>query len=466
MTGNQFIKKMLKFSVPTIVSAVVGILCLPIISRMYPEDQYGYISQYRAIGTLLRGILLLGFDYAYIRFYKEISDNSNREGMFQYCIKISFISFLVFITIASAFHTDITVWLFNDDDILSFILLSIYIFSMSLFRYQNINYRYLGEVKKYNIQQISFIIGDRLLFIIAVLFSTDYIYAVSIIMMANLMVVIISAIDQRDFYRRGIISETRKKEMLKYALPMMPAALVVIFNNSIAKLIMSAYDLRLEVGVFAIATSAANIFSIIPSAFQVFWGTYILEYYEKDADRIKKVHDFIMAISVLLVILVFVSEDVLYLFLGAAYRSSEPYFMLIMLLPITTLILETTSYGINIAKKTNIILYASLFSCIVNFVACWMLIPIFSAIGAAIGIGLSATISFLIRTVVGQLYYKSIYNIRKTYCSCGAIWGLCISNMVLVDYLYVRIVIALAVLIIELFIYKNYFVYIRNMVKQ
>lgn len=456
MTTNQFIKSMLKFSVPTVISALIGILCLPIISRVYPEEQYGYISQYRSVGTLIRGIVLLGLDQAYIRFFHEASENSDRNGMFQFCIKVGVTTFAVVFCASSVFHKNITEYLFNEDNLISFIFLSVYILSMSFFRYQNINYRYLGKPKEYNIQQICYIIGDNLLFVVAAFYSTNYIYSIGVIMIANIVVVGLSAINQKEFYKKGMISKTRKQEMIKYALPVMPVALIVLFNNSMAKLIMGGLGLRADVGVFAIATSAANIFSIIPNAFQVYWGTYIFEYYNKEPDRIKKVHDIVMALSALLVIAIFVFEDILYLFLGVNYRSSEAYFMIIMLMPITNLMLETTSYGINIAKRTSIALISSIVSCAVNVIICWTLIPVIGPAGAAFGIGLSATVGFLIRTIFGQYFYKSIYKIWKTVVTCILIWGICISNLVLVDYLQFRIMIAIIVILIELFIYRNY----------
>lgn len=456
MTTNQFIKSMLKFSVPTVISAFVGILCLPIISRVYPEEQYGYISQYRSVGTLIRGIVLLGLDQAYIRFFHEASKESDRNGMLQFCIKVGGITYSVVFCVALVFHEVITEYLFNEDNLGSFFLLSVYILSMSLFRYQNINYRYLGKPKEYNIQQICYIIGENLLFVVAVFYSTNYIYSIGIIMIANIVVVGLSAINQKEFYKKGTISKARKREMIKYALPIMPVALIVLFNNSIAKLIMGGYGLRADVGVFAIATSAANIFSIVPNAFQVYWGTYIFEYYNKEPDRIKKVHDIVMALSALFVVVIFVFEDILYLFLGVNYRGSESYFMIIMLMPITNLILETTSYGINIAKRTSISLISSVLSCTVNAIVCWTLIPVIGSVGAAFGIGLSATIGFLIRTIFGQHFYKSIYKIWKTVVTCILIWSMCISNLVLADYLKLRIVIAIVVILIELFIYRNY----------
>ena len=81
MTNKEFIKNVLKYSIPTIVSAIIALTVIPIVSRLFPEEEYGYITNYYSFGMLFMGLFLLGFDSAYIRFYNEKYENTNVNGM-------------------------------------------------------------------------------------------------------------------------------------------------------------------------------------------------------------------------------------------------------------------------------------------------------------------------------------------------------------------------------------------------
>lgn len=456
MKTRDFLGDMLKFSVPTVVSALVGVLVLPLISRVYPEAEYGYVSNFYSIGNMMMGIVTLGLDQAYIRFFNAPPIGTNRNGMFRFTL-ITGVSVTIAFCVGIYFFSKegIPQYLFNDSSYFAVLVLGLYIVSLVLYRLLSINYRFSYNVKYYNLLQVSFILGNRLLFVVAIIYSTKYIYSALIMLLVTLAIDIYGVLKQRKVLKPSVISGVGKIDMLKYSIPAMPSAVIVMLNNSIAKLVLGGYGLRDEVGVFAIATSAANVFSVIPTAFAVYWGAFMYKHYETEKKRIREVHDVIYLLSIFLILGVLLFQDIIYLFLGSGYRGSQAYFMMIMLTPIFTLLLETTSYGISIAKKMQYTLMVSIIGCVVNYVTCKLTVPEIGEYGAALGISLSAVIMYVLRTIISQHYYISINSAVRTTLGTILIWALCVGNIVLSNNYILRLIIIFVVALVSCILYKD-----------
>ena len=456
MNKKEFAGNILKFSIPSIISALIALCVLPILTRLYPEAEYGYISNFYSFGNLLMGVFLLGLDSAYIRFFNEPMEDSNRNGMFLYATKVGIITSAIAISVMFVFFREkASVYLFNDTSGVGLVILYAYVVFLILYRMLNINNRFSGKVTAYNMQQVFFIIGNRLLFVIAAIFSTNYIPSIMVMLIFTVLVVVVSTAFQRREFTNSCISKFRKLEMLKFALPIMPTTIIVFLNNSIAKLILGGYGLRDDVGVLAIATSAANVFSIIPTAFNVYWGAFMYKNYTREKKLILEVHDFVIVLSIFLVIGIFLFQDVIYLLLGENYRGSQLYFMLIMLSPIFLFLSETTVYGIALSKKTKYFLITAILGCLFNIMFCRILIPDNGSLGAAVGVAISSSVTFISRTIIAQRFYRSITNYIRTAVSCILLTVICSSNIFLYNSLLVRIIVSALIIVVIICIYHD-----------
>ena len=468
MNTHDFLSKMLKFSVPTIVSSIVGVLILPLVSRVYPEVEYGYISNYYSIGNLMMGIVTLGLDQAYIRFFNEPPNGTNRNGMFWFSMSVGITVSVILVCVLSFIgKKEITKYLFNEQSYVVIITLFLYIISLVIYRLLSINLRFSNRAGEYNRMQVCFILGNRLLFVAAAFFSTKYIYSACVMLLSTIIVDIYGYIRQRsELCGSALITKKARIEMLRFAIPVMPVAAIILLNNSIAKLVLGGFGFRKEVGVFAIATSAANVFSIIPNAFAVYWGAFMYQHYNEEQERIKKIHNIIMLLCIFLIIGIILCQDILYLFLGTNYRSSKPYFMMIMLSPISMLLLETTGYGINIAKKTGYSFVISVAGALINYIVCKLFIPTIGVYGAAAGVFVSSCFSYIARTVVSQHFYKSINSWLQTILSSSVVFALCIGNIVLNSNWKCRGIVIIAVLLCITVLYRNEIRFVTSYIKK
>ncbi len=455
---KKLIANILKFSFVSVFSAVLSIIVLPLISRVFPPEEYGKINMFFTAGNMLMVFALAGLDIAYIRFFYEPLGGMNRKQLFLFPILFgSAISISAFVLITTINPTFISKLIFGEINIFALFLLLLYIISLIIFRQLNTTYRMEQNAKQYNIQNLLKITVNRVAFVLVAFIAPSYIYAISFITVGMLLLTLFYLRKQIKF-GKGLnlnIPRDTLKKLLMFSFPLMPATLIVWLNNSTAKFILSGLGHYDEIGKFAIATSLANIFSIIPAGFAVYWSSFMYSSYKTEGSLIQKVHNYIMIISICVILTVFLSQDILYGILGPNYRISQFYFMLIMLNPIQSLINETTSYGIIIANKTHFHLISSVLGYVVNILICVFAIPKMGAFGAAAGIAFSSITILLVKTIIGQSLYRSIERYSKTIIGLSILIFLCFANSLLYSSLYLRCVVSLVVLALSFVIYRT-----------
>ena len=335
-------------------------------------------------------------------------------------------------------------------------MLFIYVAALIVFTLINLSVRFDEDAKRYNIQQAILLICTRLIYVVAAIYSTRYIYSITVMTISTVLMTFLVSLKKKDkLVQSPFIPMDVAKKLLLFALPIMPTTVFVQLNSSIAKLILGAYDFRNEVGVLALATSVANVFTIIPKVFTTYWGPFIYKYYKTEQQLIKNIHNAMMMISLLLTVGILIFQDLLYLVVGNSYQSSQPYFMLVMLAPIAVLIAETTNYGVTISKKPVINLGISMIVCLVNVIVCYSLIPLHGEMGAVWGIVFAAITNGTLRTLAGNHFYQVISKPIKTIATSLLMIGLCVANLFIWNTLTYRLIVGCCSILICIAIYKE-----------
>lgn len=458
MQAKEFLKNITRYCIPSIFSAIVGIIAIPIISKIYSTSDYGKINLFYSVGNMLLYIVLLGLDSAYIRFYFEPPKGFNKDKLFALSLYIGLLNTLIIACVSSiCFPEIVSNYLFGEVNRFLIILMAVYIIGLILFRLLSIETRMENKAFMFNLQQILLIVTNRVSFVLIAFFTTDYRYSIAAISISSLGLGMVFY-----FIQKGIkiislngIKYAFLKDIFLFAIPLMPTMVMTWINNSAAKMILSGYGAFELLGIFSIATSLANVFSIIPSAFGTYWSPFMYSNYNTQQEFIKKVHNYILLLSLGMVLAVFSMQDILYFFVNGEYRESQPYFLLIMLSPIQSLLCETTSYGINLQNKTKFNLYVSLLAGGFNILACILLYPIFKIWGIVVGISGASLIQLIVKTVIGQKMYVSIEKKFKTYMGYLLIVVLCISNIVAYKNYQIRLLFVVLIGFTAIFLFRK-----------
>lgn len=467
MQTKKFLTNIIKYCIPSVVTAFLSIAVIPIISRVFPADDYGKINMFYSVGNMILYISMLGLDSAYIRFYFEDFNGVKKKEIFSLTIWLSLLFIFISTLIVLFTAKDIvTTYLFGETKSYLLIFLSIYVFSLVVFRMLSIETRMEEKSLLYNIQQIILVVINRVSYVVAALITTSYEFAIIIITLSTLFFAIIFVLKQKrisDFKVSVLPGDTFKK-LMAFSIPLMPTTVMIWLNNAGAKMVLSGYGDFNAVGILSMATGLANVFSLIPSAFCIYWSPFMYKNYETEQLFIRKVHNYILLISVVIVLLFYNFQDIIYIIIGNEYKESQPFFMLIMLAAIQSLICETTSYGIIIAKKTKINMYISIIACMINMFTGYFLYPIIGVYGVVVGIALAALFQLVIKTIMGQKYYVSIMKKWQTIIIYCVIFVVTLSNTMLYNEVILRIIVSGVILILVVFTFKDDLLAVLNIV--
>lgn len=458
MDKKLFLKNIIKYCFPSVFSAIVGLAAIPIISKVYPTSDYGRINLFYSLGNMILYIVLLGLDSAYIRFYFEPPFKLENRHFFSMAFFTGFLNTVVVtFLVLFCFSNKISFYLFGEYRPMLIVAMGVYIIGLIIFRLLSIETRMEGRALLFNIQQILLIFTNRVSFVIVAIWSTRYNYSILAISLSSFALGIAFL-----FYQKKVlihIPPRMEKEEIKYilsfAIPLMPTTVMTWLNNSVAKMVLSGYGAFGIVGILSIATSLANVFSLIPAAFNTYWSPFMYENYNKEQDFISKVHNYIVILSIIITMGIFCFQDFLYNFVNGDYKISQPYFMLIMLAPIQSLLCETTSYGINLTNKTIYNLYISIVAVLFNLFASYILYPLVGIWGVVIGIAGSALIQLFLKTIIGQGLYRSIESDAKTYFGYIIIILICISNVYMYRFLGMRVIETIFILALLACVYMS-----------
>ena len=449
METEKFIKNSIKFCVPSVVSAIVAIAVIPLVSNVYPTDEYGKINLFYSVGNMLLYVCLLGLDSAYIRFYFERPDDVKKEQLFSLAMWTGVGTITVLTVLVIAFVPDlVSEYMFGELNYICIIGMLLYVVGLVVLRLISIEARMDARSLRYNIIQILLILTGRVSFIVVAIYSTFYQYSILAISCTTFVLGVAFCIGFNKI--KALTFPKLKKKSLRmvflFALPLMPATIMIWLNNSLGKMILSGYGNYDDVGILSIATSVSNVFSVIPAAFTVYWSPFMYKNHKKEHVFIKNAHDYVCLLIAVLVACFFLFQDIIYIFVGVDYKSSQSYIMLVMLLPIQSLFCETTGYGISLSKKTQYSLLVSVTAVATNFVLGVLLYRIIGVYGVTIGIAASAVIMMILTSVIGQHFYCSINDKRKSVVTMAIVVAVSVANTFVYNDLSIRIIIGLMVL--------------------
>lgn len=458
ITGKKLIRNISKFSVVSIFAAVLSFTVIPIITRVFSPEEFGKINMFFTIGNMMMAFVLMGIDSAYIRYFHEPPKGTNKKQIFVFSIIVGLVVNIVIGILVFIINPDyISRLIFGENNVYALFVLFIYVMTLIVFRQLNITYRMEENAKQYNIQNILQILINRVLFVSVALFAATYFYAILAITIGMVLLSVFYIWKQRNLFYgvNHMMQPNAMRELLLFSIPLMPTTIIVWLNNSTAKLMLGQLGNHSEIGIIAIAISLANLFAIIPNGFGVYWGSFMYKNYKTQREIIKSVHNYVTIGSIVIVIGIIIMQDILYGILGSEYRSSQPYFMLIMLNPIQAFLSETTSYGISIAKKTKYNMLVMLLGYSVNLFICYLTIPILGGLGAAFAIALSSLTILILKTIIGQHYYNSIESNNKTLLGFLIIIILCIGNLYYYNSMAVRTLVSIAMILLTYIIYRK-----------
>lgn len=432
---KNFVYNILKYSISSWTNFAISILSTIITTRIFAPEIYGKVNLFNTTSSLLMGIITLGLDSSYMRFYHDPPKGLTHKHLFAISISLPIIFLILIFALISIYGRYASFFLFGIESQSLLYLLGINCFSLLILNFFSLAYRMSNNAKLYTIQSVLVQLITKTLIIVAVFYNPSFevIIFISTIGIFVLTVVLV-ILHGKSFLPKNLSINFRiLLSYFRYAFFSWPVVILIFSNSFVTQMIISKLLGAQKLGIFASTGFFISALLVIQSGFKTYWAPYMYKNYEEHQSSIINFHDYIMIITILIFVSILILQNQLYSIIGFDYRESRLFFSLVILSPLLGLIQETTSYGITIAKKNQYILSIFTLSTLVNVALSLILVKEFELVGIGFALVISELVKVVLSTVIGQIYYKSLKSLSKTLLSILMLVVIAILNVILIE---------------------------------
>ncbi len=416
MTDNK-IKKVSYYLLPSLVSAIVPIITLPIFSRKLTVEQYGVYALCVAFGTFISGLANMGLTTGYERNYFE-QKNNELHGKLLYSV-VLFVTATCFIFGGGIFlfKRNISYWISGSYEYGTSFILGYFAVSISTIKQYFLLYlKNTGNAKSFAWFSIDEVILNMLLSIFLVLYVEMGIDGLLLGQFIGALSVTILLIFRLKKILPFGLSKMLMRNCFAISLPLTPRIFFGVIGTQFDKYLISLLGTLGGVGLYNLGQKIAYVvFNYMTALQNVYSPTVYKMMFEKGDDANGKIGKyltlpfFFSALGGL--VLALFSEEIIIILTPSSYHNA------IDIVSILSLMYVLFFFGkqpqLVYAKKTSIISTLSLISILINILINIPLVKMFGGVGAAYGSLISAFISGLIILFVSQKYFSIMWEWKK-----------------------------------------------------
>lgn len=385
LTGDSLI-----YGISGIVTKMIGIFLVPIYTRLFLPEDYGIINLINTSFFLLTILIVSGLDNSVARWFfdsKEESDHKKTFGVYIWFQLLLATSVAVIIIALSPVLNNL---FFKEAGkpiyfILPALALITNILPSVLINWFRLHMRPVNTVI-FTVSQTLTTVGLTVLFVIVLKWHITGVFAALTISSAIFSLVALALL--KNWIHPKYFNIQRLKVMMKFALPMIPAAISYwMLNNTDAYFIAWFTKSTSEVGLFGIGAMLASVLGMFTGAFQQAWGPFAFSLIDNPEAKNIYANVFLMfgyGMSVLAAMLMLFAPEALMIFTTPEYYDAAWVAGILGY----NLVLIGFSYiaiiGISIKKNTKPYGIAMLYATILTIILNVLLIPKFGKEGSAL----------------------------------------------------------------------------------
>ena len=405
------IKKFLGFSLGTIGSSIIGLLSVPILTRLINPEQYGNISLILITINFVTLIILMGLDQGYMReFYEE----DNKE-LLSCTLMINICSLFILALFFLFFSEDLSDFIFGFYDVeLLFLFYLIIMFSVFI-RYMQIKLRMQGDALLYSLIMFSqsflnFIFTYSFIVYIGLLPIKSVVLAQVISLVVVLVLLYFKNINISMIWFNYERSKLLLFRVVKYSLPIFFSSILIWVMYSSDQYLLKIFSDSYQLGLYSAANKLCSALVIIQMLVVTYWVPLSLKW-NSECKSIKY-YEFIFDLSIVMFLIIYILflflDKYLIILLGVDYREVILFIPILIIYPIFMTLSEIGSIGLIIKRKSLAILFVSFLCAVVNVLFNAFLIPSYGATGAAIASFITFLLYFYIKVLLSNYYWNRL----------------------------------------------------------
>ncbi|MFH1562466.1 MAG: oligosaccharide flippase family protein [Nitrospirota bacterium] len=430
---KHLLKDSLIYGLGSTVGKFIGVLLVPIFTRIFSPAEYGVIDLIGAISSIISFILVLGLDSAVVRFYYADNDIKEKQTVISTGLLFQ-VAFSIVGCIILFFCTDyIAIKVFKNlaySIILkvSFITIPFTItisFLSMIFRINFAPWKYSGLV----VAQVFLTASISIYLVVILRMGIIGVFYSSLI--TNVILTPVGLFLSRFNYSL-VFSIKRLKSLLSYGIPLVPASFSLLILNLADRFFLMHYSTLEQVGLYSIGIKLSSLLLVIVSAFQLGWAPFAFSISkEKVAKEVySKVLTYYMLLSSFIAIgLSIFACDILKFVTTSQYVEGFKVVGMLSFGIIAYGAYHIVSIGVHLTNKTSHIAWTLTVAAVMNLLLNFLLVPKYGMLGASFATLVSYFISTYLLYRVSQKYYPIEYEIRKVTIICFVSWILIIVGM-------------------------------------
>lgn len=412
------IKNLFIYLVPSLVSAVIPIVTLPIFTRILTVEDYGIYALGIVYGTFVSGIANFGLTIGYERNFFENKESKERQGTLLFSV-LSFvvITFVFMGLITYSLQSNISSWLIGDRKWGKIIFLSYCAVGISSLKmYYLIYFKNTNNAKQFSIYSIDEAILNVIFsFVLIYYFDSGIIGLVLGQLFGSSIVFFILTIK---FIRLLSFRPNLNvlKSCLNISLPLTPRIFFGVIGNQFDKYMINLLGSVGGVGVYNLGQKISYVVFNFMTSIQNVNSPHVYDLMfkkgEEGGQEIGKYLTLPLYISAFIGLSVsLLSEEILFILTPSSYHGAVDIVTVLSLLYVTYFFGKQPQ--LIYAKKTAITSYLTIFSIVLNIIINIPFINLWGAEGAAYGTLLAGVLSSLVTFYYSQKYFNIVWEYEK-----------------------------------------------------
>jgi len=373
----------------------MSLISAPIFTRIFDPTQYGAWSFINVMVTFLTGILILGGDNAYTRFFFQCQSEEERQALSSTWFSFLAIWSIIVLIAVLPFSGAVADWLLGDDRYRAAMAIGFVaapLLMLNLILSQVLRNRF--QAKAFTALNIT---TAALTLAMAVFFVLAYNMGVAGALLGSACAALVM-IPVRLWFVRDLLkprfSRQFLKQLLAFGLPLVPMNVAFWLFSNADRLMLARLASLEEVGLYSIAAAMAAVLMLLQTAVGQSWLPHAVKIYEENreyaAEVFKRTMVFLLAASGFVVTgFVVLSQEVLFILVPPVYYEAFRAIPFISAGFLFFTSAQVSAVGIMVKNKTVYIMLACWSVAAVNIGLNTLLIPLFGISGAGAATGLS-----------------------------------------------------------------------------
>ncbi len=395
-------KDILIYGVMGVVARSVGLLLLPIFTRIFSVAEYGTVDILATFSSLLAMAINLSLPSALARYYfiKEYKP----AVLFSTLLSVIALLSGVFFLIVWVFADPISLFISGEEDVSLYLLLAaLAACFQGLNRFSDVMLRMQKRIVAFNSLKIGITLFTAALSLIAVLVLNLGVLGVFLAGAIGAFADLVIGIWMNRNYLTTKLSLTVLKLSYRFSIPMFPAVFVTWANAQTSRVLLLTTLGLGGVGVFGAGAKVASIVLLFITVFQQAWTPFAMEMLEKANRNLvyeKSMKYYSGVFAWMGLVLTCFAPEIIRVVAPSEYF--EAYTVIPWLVGATFIhgTAQLTNLGSIVSEKTGINSIAAWLGFLVNLSLSWLLISRYGIMGAAVG-------SFIAEIIFSGLLWRN-----------------------------------------------------------